>query len=80
MNALLFLAVVSLFIIVGVLSSVRLYRRGALGTGRFRRLRRVRSLKPLPDGTVMEEKVEEGIEEEAPVEEGIVASPPEGWD
>ena len=80
MDALLFILVVSLLIIAGVLSSVRLYTRGALGTGRFRRIRRVRSLKPLPDGTVMEEKVEEGIEEEAPVEEGILVSSPEGWD
>jgi len=69
MDALLFLVVVSLFIIAGVLSSVRLYTRGALGTGRFRRIRRVRSRKPLPDGTVMEENVEEVIEEEAPIEE-----------
>jgi hypothetical protein len=63
---------------------VRLYTRGALGTGRFRRIRRVRSLKPLPDGTVMEEKVEEvidvGAPVEAPVEEGIVVSPLEGLD
>ena len=84
MDALLFIGVVSLLIIAGVLSSVRLYRRGALGTGRFRRIRRVRSRKPLPDGTVMEEKVEEVIEEgsneEAPVEEGIVTSPFEGLD
>jgi hypothetical protein len=75
MDALLFMGVVSLLIIAGVLSSVRLYTRGALGTGRFRRIRRVRSLKSLPDGTVMEEKVEEVIDEEAPVEEGIVVSP-----
>jgi hypothetical protein len=53
MDALLFLVVVSLFIIVGVVSSVRLYRRGALGSGR------------LPSDLVMEEIVEE----EAPVEE-----------
>jgi hypothetical protein len=69
MDALLFIVVVSLLIIAGALSSVRLYTRGALGTGRFRRIRRVRALKPLPDGTVMEEQVEEVIEEEAPVEE-----------
>ena len=75
MDALLFMVVMSLLIIAGVVSSVRLYTRGALGTGRFRRIRRVRSLKPLPDGTVMEEKVEEVIDEEAPVEEGIVVSP-----
>ena len=69
MDALLFLLVVSLLIIAGVLSSVLLYTRGAMGTGRFRRIRRSRALKPLPDGTVMEEQVEEVIEEEAPVEE-----------
>ncbi len=69
MDALLFLVVMSLLIIVGVVSSVGLYKRGALGTGRFRRIRRVRALKPMPDGTMMEEKVEEVIEEEAPVEE-----------
>ena len=84
MDALLFILVVSLLIIAGVLSSVLLYTRGALGTGRFRRIRRVRSLKPLPDGTVMEEKVEEvidvGAPVEAPVEEGIVVSPLEGLD
>jgi hypothetical protein len=53
MDALLFLVVVSLFIIAGVVSSVRLSTRGALGTGR------------LPSDPVMEEI----IEEEAPVEE-----------
>ena len=71
MDALLFMVVVSLLIIVGVVSSVLLYTRGAMGTGRFRRIRRLRSLKPMPDGTVMEEKVEEVIEEEAPVEEPV---------
>jgi hypothetical protein len=65
MDALLFIVVVSLLIIAGVISSVRLYTRGALGTGRFRRIRRVRARRPLPSDTVMEEI----IEEEAPVEE-----------
>jgi len=65
MDALLFMGVVSLLIIAGVISSVRLYTRGALGTGRFRRIRRVRAGRPLPGDTVMEEL----IEEEAPVEE-----------
>ncbi len=69
MDALLFMLVMSLLIIAGVVSSVRLYTRGALGAGRFRRIRRLRARKPLPDGAVMEEKVEEVIEEEAPVEE-----------
>ncbi len=65
MDALLFMVVVSLLIIAGVISSVRLYTRGALGTGRFRRIRRVRARRPLPSDTVMGEL----IEEEAPVEE-----------
>ena len=65
MDALLFLVVMSLLIIVGVVSNVRLYKRGALGTGRFRRIRRVRARRPLPSDMVMEEI----IEEEAPVEE-----------
>ena len=65
MDALLFMVVVSLLIIAGVVSSVRLYTRGALGTGRFRRIRRVRARSPLPSDAVMEEI----IEEEAPVEE-----------
>ena len=65
MDALLFMVVVSLLIIAGVVSSVRLYTHGARGTGRFRRIRRVRARRPLPSGTV----IEEIIEEEAPVEE-----------
>jgi hypothetical protein len=65
MDALLFIVIVSLLIIAGVVSSVRLYTRGALGTGRFRRIRRVRARRPLPSDTV----IEEIIEEEAPVEE-----------
>jgi len=64
MDALLFMGVVSLLIIAGVVSSVCLYTR-ALGTGRFRRIRRVRARRPLPSDTVMEEI----IEEEAPVAE-----------
>ena len=60
-----FMLVVSLLIIAGVVISVRLYKRGAMGAGRFRRIRRVRARRPLPSDTV----VEEIIEEEAPVEE-----------
>ena len=64
---LLMLLVVGLLILAGVKISVRLYRQGALGTGRFRRIRRVRSRRPDPGGTVMEETVEEIIDEEIPV-------------
>ncbi len=67
MDALLFMLVVVLLIMAGVVISVRLYTRGALGTGRFRRIRRVRSRRPLPGDIVMEEI----IEEEAPVEERV---------
>lgn len=65
---LLMLLVVGLLIFAGVKISVRLRTHGALGTGRFRRIRRVRSLKPDPAGTVIEETVEEIIDEEEPVE------------
>lgn len=68
MEAFLFmLLVVGLLIFAGVKISVRLYRQGALGTGRFRQIRRVRSLRPKPGDTVMEETVEEIIDEEVPV-------------
>ena len=62
-----FILVVSLLIIAGVVISVRLYTRGAMGTGRFRRIRRLRSLRPQFGSTVMEETVEEIIDEEVPV-------------
>ena len=61
---LIMLLVVGLLIFAGVTISVRLYRQGALGTGRFRQIRRVRSLRPKPGNTVMEETVEEIIDEE----------------
>ena len=70
MEAFLFMFVVfCLLIIVGVVISVHFYARGALGKGRFRRIRRLRSLKPEPGGAVIEETVEEIIDEQAPVEE-----------
>jgi hypothetical protein len=64
---LLMLLVVGLLIFAGVKISVRLHMHGALGTGRFRRIRRVRFRRPKPAGTVMEETVEEIIDEEVPV-------------
>ena len=64
---LLMLLVVGLLIFAGVKISVHFYTHGALGTGRFRRMRRLRSLRPKPGGTVMEETVEEIIDEEVPV-------------
>jgi hypothetical protein len=68
MEAFLFmLLVVGLLIVAGVVISVRLFTQGALGTGRFRQIRRVRSLRPKPGGTVMEKSIEEIIDEEVPV-------------
>jgi hypothetical protein len=64
---LLMLLVLVLLIFVGVAISVRLYTQGALGTSGFRRIRRLRSLRPKPGSTVMEETVEEIIDEEVPV-------------
>jgi hypothetical protein len=64
---LLILLVVGLLIFAGVKISVRLYTQGALGTGRFRQIRRLRSRRPDPGGTVIEETVEEIIDEDLPV-------------
>ena len=64
---LLTLLVVGLLIFAGVKISVRLYTQGALGTGRFRQIRRLRSRRPDLGGTVIEETVEEIIDEEVPV-------------
>jgi hypothetical protein len=64
---LLMLLVVGLLIFAGVKISVRLHTHGALRTGRFRQIRRLRSLRPKPGDAVMEETVEEIIDEEVPV-------------
>ena len=64
---LIMLLVVGLLIFVGVKISVHLYTQSALGTGRFRRVRRVRSLRPETGSPVIEETVEEIIDEEVPV-------------
>ena len=61
-------AVVSLLISAGTVISVRLYARGALGIGRFRRIRRVRLLRPQPDRAGIKETIEEIVEEQVPVE------------
>ena len=63
------LLVFALLIVVGVVTSVRLYSQGAIGTGRFRNKRRIRTIRAAPGGKVIEETVEEITEEEEPVEE-----------
>ena len=65
------LALVALLITVGVVVSVGLYVRGEVGTGRFKRVQRVRTITRAPDGTVVRETVEEIIDETAPVSEEV---------
>jgi hypothetical protein len=68
-GTLVLLLVFGLLIAVGVVTSVRLYTQGAVGTGRFRNKRRIRTIRTAPDGKVIEETVEEITDEEEPVEE-----------
>ena len=68
-GALVLILVFILLIAVGVVTSVRLYSQGAVGTGRFRNKRRIRTVRAAPDGKVIEETVEEITEEEESVEE-----------
>ncbi len=63
------LILVSLLILGGIIISVRLYRRRLLETGGFRRVRRVRTITPLPDGRTVEETIVETTDEEALVKE-----------
>jgi len=65
------LALVALLVTVGVVGSVGLYLRGEVGVGRFRRVQRVRTITPTPDGTVVRETVEEIVGEKIPVSEEV---------
>jgi hypothetical protein len=58
-----------LLIVGGIVISLRINAHRFLGRGRFRRVRRLRKLKPMPDGTTVEETIVETTEEELPVEE-----------
>ena len=49
--------------------SKRIHAQSLLGKVRFRRVRRVRTLTPMPDGTTVEETIVETSVEESPVEE-----------
>lgn len=69
MGAAVLLLVLILLVIVGVVTSVRLFMQGAVGTGRFRNIHRVRTIKESPDGRVIEETIEETTDEQEPVEE-----------
>ena len=69
MGAFVLILVFALLIVVGVVASVRLYSQGAVESGRFKHIRRIRTIKAAPGGKVIEETVEEITEEEEPVEE-----------
>ena len=56
-------------IIVGIVISLRINGQRLLGKGRFRRVRRLRTLIPKPDGTTVEETIVETTEKVLPVEE-----------
>ena len=63
------LTLIVLLITVGVVVSVGFYIQGEVGTSRFRRIQRVRTITPTPDGTVIRETIEESIDEKPPVSE-----------
>jgi hypothetical protein len=48
---------------------VRVNAQSLLGKVRFRRVRRMRTLTPMPDGTTVEETIVETTVEKSPVEE-----------
>ena len=69
MVAVVLILIFILLIAVGVVTSVRLYSQGAVGTGRFRNVHRIRTVRETPDGRIIEETIEETTDEEEPVEE-----------
>ena len=69
MGAFLFtLVLIGFLMVAGVAISVYLYARGGVGSGRFKRVRRLRKLTPMPGGATLEETIEETVEE-TPLEE-----------
>jgi hypothetical protein len=63
------MVLIGLLIAAGVFISMRINAQNLLGKVRFRRVRRLRSLTPMPDGTTVEETIVETTVEELPVEE-----------
>lgn len=74
MGTFVFFLVVGLIIAIGVLGSVHLYVPGSMGTGRFRRIRRLRTVRAAPGAVSAlptETVIEEIIDEEEPVGEEV---------
>jgi len=63
------MVLIGLLIAAGLYISVRINAQNLLGKVRFRRVRRLRTLTPMPDGTTVEETIVEITVEESPVEE-----------
>jgi hypothetical protein len=63
------MVLIILLIVAGIVISKRIHDQHLLGKVRFRRVRRSRTLTPMPDGTTVEETIVETTVEEAPVEE-----------
>jgi hypothetical protein len=63
------ISLIGILIVVGIAISVRINAQSLLGKVRFRRVRRVRTLTPMSDGTMVEETVVETSVEPTPVEE-----------
>ncbi len=63
------MALLGILIALGIAINVRINGQSLLGKARFRRVRRVRKLTPMPDGTTLEETIVETTIQETPVEE-----------
>ena len=63
------MVLIGLLIAAGVYISVRINPQILPGKVGFRRVRHLRTLTPMPDGTTVEETIVETTEEKAPVEE-----------
>lgn len=68
------LAFIAFIITGGLVISVGFYRRDEVGLRRFRRIQRVRTITPTPDGTVIQETIEESIDEKPAVSEEMPPS------
>ncbi len=63
------MVILGLLIVGGIVISFRINAHHLPGKGLFRRVRRRRTRKPLPDGTTVEETVVETTVKELPVDE-----------
>ena len=55
------MVLIGLLIVAGIIISKRIHAQSLLGKVRFRRVRRSRTLTPMPDGTTVEETIVERV-------------------